>query len=267
MTCYNRKESTKKCLSALYQNKGNFWLKVFLVDDGSTDGTKEMIAGLFPDVTIIQGSGNLFWNRGMYLSWARATEYNCGYFLWLNDDTILFPNAIASLIHMINCCKSPSIIVGTLMDSEGRISYGGHITGKANNDILIPQKDKIIKCDFFNGNCVLVPRQVYDILGNLDYHFKHGIGDYEYGYRANKYGINCIISMNFIGICNRNEEKDKTEFLSNKLPLKQRIKLLYSPLGQNPFEVFYFSRKYHSFFYAIGLFCKLHLNLLFKLHD
>ena len=42
ITCYNRKDKTLLCLESLFKQQGlgiDFSLAVFLVDDGSTDGT------------------------------------------------------------------------------------------------------------------------------------------------------------------------------------------------------------------------------------
>ena len=102
ITCHNRKHKTVKCLQKLYSqnNIENIKLKVFLVDDGSSDGTGQTVKKLFPDITIIKGSGNLFWGGGMFLAWETALkdniEYN--YFLWINDDTFLFEDAISTLL-------------------------------------------------------------------------------------------------------------------------------------------------------------------------
>ena len=63
IACHNRKTSTLKCLEALFsQNKASagFEFDVYLVDDGSTDGTSTAVAALYPHVNIIQGTGDLF---------------------------------------------------------------------------------------------------------------------------------------------------------------------------------------------------------------
>jgi GT2 family glycosyltransferase len=88
LTCFNRKKKTLKCLSSLFAIS-NF--DVYLVDDASTDGTSEEIQVQYPSVNIIKGNGNLFWNRGMYLAWSYALNDNYDYYLWLNDDVVLYP--------------------------------------------------------------------------------------------------------------------------------------------------------------------------------
>jgi GT2 family glycosyltransferase len=74
MTCFNRKGKTFSCLTSLFENRppSGYKIDVYLVDDGSSDGTTEMVKENFPTVKIIQGDGSLFWNRGMKLTWSMA---------------------------------------------------------------------------------------------------------------------------------------------------------------------------------------------------
>ena len=64
LTCHNRVAKTIACLSSLQAI--NFNSDIYLVDDGSEDGTSKIVNKLYPNVNIILGNGDLFWNRGMY---------------------------------------------------------------------------------------------------------------------------------------------------------------------------------------------------------
>lgn len=74
LTCHNRREKTLSCLQSLFgaTMPEGYKTEVFLVDDGSTDGTGEAVEKCFPQVTVIQGDGNLYWNKGMNLAWKNA---------------------------------------------------------------------------------------------------------------------------------------------------------------------------------------------------
>ena len=98
MTVHNRKAKTLRCLASLKETstpwRDAVFLKVFLTDDGSTDGTAEAIrAEDYPfDVRILPGDGNLFWNGGMIQSWKAAIgEGGWDGYLWLNDDAVVLP--------------------------------------------------------------------------------------------------------------------------------------------------------------------------------
>ena len=270
LTCHNRKDKTHKCLSQLFENKSsNFILKVYLVDDKCTDGTVEIINEFFPQVNVIKSDGDLYWNLGMHLAWKIASKNDYDSYLWLNDDTYLNDDAINNL-YEAHLKKDKSIIVGTLLndlkDDDYLISYGGRMLNKRDN-IITPDQNNLKICDLFNGNCVLIPKYVFKKIGNLDDYFHHSYGDFEYGLRAKNNNIESYIVPNFVGYCKKDIVDGNFKFLSRKYNLIQRLKFLYSPLGKNPYEAFYISRKYNSFIYSFLVFLKLHYNVIFKLKD
>ena len=77
ITCHNRKSKTIACLERLFQQALplGVLLKVYLVDDGSTDGTAEAVREKFPSVSVISADGSLFWCRGMRLAWKHASPF------------------------------------------------------------------------------------------------------------------------------------------------------------------------------------------------
>ena len=101
LTCFNRKEKTLVCLNSFFEAdmpKG-YEFDIYLVDDGSTDGTSEAVKENYPNIEIIKGNGNLYWAGGMRLAWTTALErkdYDA--FLLLNDDVILFDDFLDNLI-------------------------------------------------------------------------------------------------------------------------------------------------------------------------
>lgn len=213
MTCYNRKLTTLDCLSALYQSKlpkGHF-MEVFLVDDGSTDGTSEAVHNNFSDVNIIQGDGTLFWNGGMHLAWSHAIEKGHDFYLWLNDDTLLSKDAIKSLLDVQKEMKTKTgkfgVSVGSTRDGSGGVTYGGKKMVSRFKPLsfnTISPCDVPIPCDTMNGNCVLISKAAVKLLGNLDINYVHTMGDIDYGLRAKRAGIPLWVMAGFAGYCAHN---------------------------------------------------------------
>jgi GT2 family glycosyltransferase len=261
LTCHNRKEKTLSCLTALFDCilPNGYRFDVFLVDDGCTDGTAEAIKEKFPQVNIIKGTGNLFWNRGMYLAWETATKANdYDYYMWLNDDTCLYPNAIAELVTVCITMNNNALICSTLQsDISDKVTYGGFKKGC----LLIPN-GKLQECETINGNCVLVPRNIFQKVGNLDYVFRHAIGDLDYGYRVRKASFKLYITPNYIGICEKNPTLP--EWCLKDTSLWKRIKLLYSPLGYaEPIPFFIYERRHLGLLIAIKHFISINIRVLY----
>jgi len=241
MTVHNRKEMTLLCLSKLYQSiiTQDCSLTVYLTDDGCTDGTIESIEKQFPDVIILHGNGNLFWNRGMYLAWNKAIINSYDLYLWLNDDTYIFDDALDRLVE----CSSHyynQIVVGSTCSSIdlNDITYGGILQHKG----LIRDLSTPIECDTFNGNIVLIPRSVYERVGINDPIFHHSLGDFDYGLRAKKIGIKSIVSSGIYGRCDLH--KNISVWCDPSIPFKIRWNAFFKPTEANPFELFIYKKRH-----------------------
>ena len=67
-TCHNRCDMTINCIKSLVEGNSNISFSFVIVDDNSTDGTKDNIDSLINagyDIHCISGDGNLFWAGGM----------------------------------------------------------------------------------------------------------------------------------------------------------------------------------------------------------
>lgn len=260
LTVYNRKEITIRCLRNIFSQKlvSGQILHVYLTDDGSNDGTPEEIKLLFPQVNIINGDGTLFWNRGMWKAWECAKEKEYDAYLWLNNDTFLYDYSISTLISLSSILYNKCIVVGAVESTKekGKVTYSGYIKGRR----LAPNGE-LQQVDYFNGNIVLIPKYVFNLVGNLDYSFRHSLGDFDYGLRAKKLGVQSYLTNIYIGECDRHEKLN--DWCNPNISLRMRMYSLFLPTGYNPKEVFYFERKHKNIFIALFHQFTLLLRLLF----
>lgn len=245
LTVHNRKNKTLACLQCLYRLKlpNDFACDVWMTDDGCTDGTPEAVKSIYPHVHIVNGDGSLFWNRGMWTAWNAAANYkDYDLYLWLNDDTLLFENALTFLLALEGVKGGKSIIVGSVCSSVNPdiVTYGGIGSG----GLLHPSKG-VQLINQFNGNVVLIPNEVFRIVGFNDYYYRHSFGDADYGLMATKKGISCFMTDSFVGSCERHDGSRKC--WDSNYSLRDRLKYLYSPLGFSPNEVFHFYNKHQGF--------------------
>lgn len=261
ITCFNRIEKTLACLNYLYKNilPADHAFEIFLVDDGSTDETTEIIIKKYPDINIISGTGSLYWAGGMRLAWKTASNKNFDYYIWLNNDVILFENSIETLIYSSTKLHDRAIICSTMIaDDKKTITYGGKKLGERHH---IKPDGSMHECQIINGNCVLVPNIIFKTIGNLDIKFQHAIADHDYSLRAIKAGFKCYVAPKIIGICNANPLPPK--WCLKEYSLSERIKSLYSPLGNaDPFVYFHYVKRHFGLYQAVKQFVSTHIRVI-----
>ncbi|MDG1760872.1 MAG: glycosyltransferase [Flavobacteriaceae bacterium] len=246
LTCHNRKKKTLACLDSLHDlliPKSFERFDIYLVDDSSSDGTAHAVAEQFPDITLVQGNGELFWNQGMRLAWNTAISVK-GYdfYMWLNDDVFLQKEALLELYEsyqeIMKSCNKESLVTGAFKKNNHTedFSYGG----RSDWGNIVPNGE-VQQCKYINGNTVLISKNVFNRLGNLSSDYTHGMGDFDYGLRALQAGFKNVTTKRYIGVCTLNEN---SKWHDASLPLKKRLDLFYSPLGLNYKEYIVFRKKF-----------------------
>jgi GT2 family glycosyltransferase len=204
-------------------------LEVFLTDDASSDGTAAAVKTTYPGTNTFNGTGSLFWAGGMRETWKKAMPHNPDYFLLVNDDTLLAPNAVATLLDAER--EGAGITVGSTCDTSlGAISYGGwELTSKSMwKSRRVHSASKFLECDFANANIMLVSAAVVNKLGILAAHFTHSLADYDYTLKAKKAGFPVRVAPGFLGSC---ADDHGNNWRSGNTSLRDRIRYLKSPKG------------------------------------
>lgn len=230
LTVFNRREVTLRGLRSLYKAidylGADYQFDIYMTDDGCTDGTSEAVVKEFPDVHIIQGDGNLYWSGGMRKAWQDAinsgVEYD--YYLWFNDDAVLYDDALTTMIKSYNDAGGNAIVSGAFCDVEGNVSYGG----RDKKCRLISPNGKLQEIFLMNGNLVLIPHIIMNTLGNIDEAFIHSLGDWDYGCRARKEHFMVLLTPVYVGKTERHDNIPES-FCNKQKSLVERLRILYSP--------------------------------------
>ncbi len=210
MTVYNRVDLTLDCLRSLQaQDTLEATLDTYVVDDASTDGTPERIASEHPDVTLLAGDGNLYWNGGMRMAFGAALQRDYDYYLWMNDDTRLDDGALRRLLEtnqvLRQRCERPSIVAGTTREpGTGVLTYGGRRRLSRRQPLLftlVEPSQTPQQVETMNGNIALIPREVAARVGNIDPAFRQQMGDFDYGLRAQRAGCSVWLAPGVLGEC------------------------------------------------------------------
>ncbi len=254
LTCFNRKEKTLSCLGSLYnalslyndKNENKIEISVYLTDDGCTDGTSDAIRNNFSnkDITILQGTGNLFWAGGMRFAWNEALKKHneWDFYLLLNDDTDLLDNLFEELLdthkYSLDNYKQAGVYSGitSSKSDHNKMTYGGDVWKNKflGTSTRLKPAGKPQMCDITNANILLVSKEIVDKIGIFWDGYIHGRADNDYSNTARRKGIPVLITANFCGRCD-NDHKSSMEVANAvmKMSLTERKRYFSHPIRSN----------------------------------
>ena len=173
---WNNEPDTVACIDSLRRAEyGN--LHTILIDNGSTDGSREALARL-PGFEFIDAGENLGIARANNLGIRRALERRADYILLLNNDTIVDPGMIGALVD--TCEADPEIgIAGPIMyyhESPRTIWFaGGRVnrwTGDTRHIGMLEedrrQYDRVFDTDYVTSCALLARREVLEAVEGVD---------------------------------------------------------------------------------------------------
>ncbi len=252
VVCFNRKDFTLIALRRLFNQTGmeHLSVEVFLLDDGSRDGTADAVEQAFPHVHLLRGDGSLWWVGGMRKAFDAALSKGFDAYVMFNDDTFLYPDALRRLTDSYKEAAKvdgPVILIGSMRDAAtGEHSYGG-FTQRANGLRLdfypvLPSDHAMRPCQTMNGNFTLIPAEIAAELGNFDGAFLQKFADLDYGLRATSRGLPVRVAPGYFGTCSDNPTSGTWQ--DRSLPVSKRWQNLMSPKGVPVREWFLYTRRH-----------------------
>lgn len=197
---FNRKDFTYNFLKSLKEQTLTDF-KTIIVDDGSTDGTAEMIIKDFPNVILLRHEGGLWWSKATNLGVKHAITLGAKHIITINDDTILDPNLLKDLFNYSvkhpNCLLMP---VGLHYETEFLIDGGWDInwkTAKYKNTLESVNFSTKFSSHLVNvapARCLLIPSKVFKTIGYFDsYNFPQAVADFDFTSRASSRGFSILV--------------------------------------------------------------------------
>lgn len=115
---YNTKDLLRDCLASLLKREaeGEASLEIIIADNGSTDGSVEMVRNEFPSVIVVETGGNIGYGRANNRGLRDATGR---YYFVLNSDTEVEPGAFRAMIAFMDSHPKVGLIGAQLILPDG----------------------------------------------------------------------------------------------------------------------------------------------------
>jgi len=193
----NSREYLRGCLdSILAAQWRDVSYEIVVTDNGSTDGTLEMLAASYPQVKVMAHQKNLGFCPASNL----AAAASCGrYLMFLNDDILIYDDAIAKLVEWMDTHPQTGAIGSRLFNPDGtdqhssgrawptpmnaifgRKSFLSRLFPRAKwvRQYLITDRigeDSPYRVDWLSAAALMVRREAYEAAGRLaeDYYYFH----------------------------------------------------------------------------------------------
>src|SRR3989338_7606720 len=173
---WNGKTDTKECLNSLknitYPN-----YEIILVDNGSVDGSVEMLEKEHPEIMLIKNKENLGFTGGNNVGIKKALEHNADYVLLLNNDTIVEPDFLGTMVGVAEQDASIGIIGPkiyyyslpyVIWSAGGKyISFLGKARTNGINQTDGPEYNVQKKVSWVTGCAMMIKREVFEKIGLL----------------------------------------------------------------------------------------------------
>jgi GT2 family glycosyltransferase len=178
---WNTKGHILEALRSIVDTVGDYRHEIFVVDNGSTDGSPEAIRKVFPRACLIRNEENLGFARAVNQALAQAGG---GYCMLVNSDARLMQGAIKTLATFMEENPDVGIAGGQLMNEDGSRqnsiapfpSLATELLNKRLLRILFPRQypgkerdyPAPLDVDSLVGACIIVRCQAIDEVGMLD---------------------------------------------------------------------------------------------------
>ncbi len=240
---FNRLNETKNIIGDLRKQITNKKIKIFVINDGSSDGTAEWLKNQ-KDINVLNGNGSLYWagavNKAINHILNKENN-NYDWILLLNNDVTIEKNYIDNLLK-VGIKFFPAAVGSVIKNKYTKklISVGPkvlpwrlEIDDLIAKDFIENKKKVITDVDALSGRGVLFPiRSIIDSKGFKPLLLPHYFADYELSIRVKKKGYKLVTSLSSIVYSSEDFDQviknRKKENLFHKLFSRKSSSLIYA---------------------------------------
>jgi GT2 family glycosyltransferase len=199
---WNGREDTERCLDALAKVREPP-VRIFCVDNGSTDGSVEAVRGHHRETLLIENGRNLGFAGGCNVGIRQALADGAEWVVLVNNDAVIAPDALAGFAAAAEHHPDAGVLAGKLYraDRPDRIwyagqrflawlGYSGRHRGEGRRDG--PRYERLVATDRANGALMAISRGAIERVGLLDEELFAYVEDVDYSLRARAAGFEVL---------------------------------------------------------------------------
>ncbi|MFD2517947.1 glycosyltransferase family 2 protein [Salinimicrobium flavum] len=225
IVAYNATQWLEECLQSVSK------YQVIVVDNNSSDGTKDLIKKNFPQVNLIEQSENLGFGRANNIGLSRALSSGAKHLFLLNQDAWILEGCVDNLVDLQK--KNPQYGVLSPVHLNAKkdkmdVMFSKHISFEYNpyflSDLVLKKEQKdLYDFPFINAAAWLISRECIETVGGFDPIFFHYGEDINYCSRVRYHGFKIGLSVDNYIVHDRETRKHNLEnFTKAYLDYKER---------------------------------------------
>lgn len=229
---FNKIEFTRKCIEAIVINTPKESYEVIIIDNASTDGTRDFLKCLEGDVKIITNEKNLGFARACNQG---ARMASTDYLLFLNNDTEPKKGWLEPLLNILTQDNSAGAAGSKLLFTDGTIQHAGvvifddqklpdplvgrHIYyGESSN---LPEANQLRTYQALTAACLLIRKSAFNEVEGFDEGYWNGYEDVDLCFKLQERGWKLVYQPESVVI--HHESKSGPERFSKVSENIQRL--------------------------------------------
>lgn len=257
---YNVKHFLEKCLHSVIKACKGLDAEIIVVDNSSSDGSREFLTPLFPQVTFLWMNENL----GFAKANNRGLQHASGeYVLFLNPDTVVPEDCFTACMDFLKQKQNNGALGIRMIDGNGSYlkeskrgfpSLSASFFKLSGLSALFPNsklfasyymahlpENKNAEVDVLAGAYMMIPKKILDEVGSFDERFFMYGEDVDLSYRIKKAGFHnyYFADKTIVHFKGESSKQDKKKYVNNFYgAMKLFVDKHYSPGKAFVFKIF-----------------------------